>query len=297
MAAIGFIGIGNMGAGMARNLLKAGHVVTVFDLDTAKARALATDGAQVAASAREAVAGATAIITMLPNGKIADAVYTGDVLGHATPGALLIDCSTIDVDTARALAHRAKAAGHMMLDAPVSGGVSGADAGTLAFMVGGEVEGFDLAKGLFDAMGAKAVHCGEAGAGQATKICNNMMLAIQMISVAEGFVLAEKLGLAPQTLFDVSSAASAQCWSLTTYCPVPGVGPETSADRGYAPGFAAALMDKDLGLAMEAAQAAGANVGFGKAAAAAYEAMVADGEGDVDFSGIIRRVRAASEGV
>lgn len=291
MASIGFIGIGNMGAGMARNLAKAGHAVTVFDLDMEKAKTI--EGVSVASSTADAVSGAQMVITMLPAGKAVAAVYRGEVFPNAADGALFIDCSTIDVETARVLAEEAAAKGHAMLDAPVSGGVAGAEAGTLAFMVGGSAEGFARAAPLFDVMGAKAVHCGDAGAGQGVKICNNMMLAIQMISVAEGFVLAEKLGLDPQKLFDVSSAASAQCWSLTTYCPMPEVGPQTSADNGYKPGFAAALMHKDLGLAMEAAQASGAGTAFGQAAFDAYAAMVERGEADMDFSGIIKAVRAA----
>lgn len=291
MTAIAFFGIGNMGAGMARNLLAAGHTVTVFDLDAEKAASV--DGATVADGADAALKGAEVVITMLPSAKAVSALYHDTIFSKAEEGALFIDCSTIDVDTARALAKEAMRADHEMLDAPVSGGVTGAEAGTLAFMVGGTEEGFARAAPLFDAMGAKAVRGGEAGAGQGIKICNNMMLAIQMISVAEGFVLAENLGLEPSKLFEVSSAASAQCWSLTTYCPVPGVGPTTPADNDFKPGFSTALMRKDLGLAMEAAEAAGAVVPFGEAARAAYERMVCDGQGDLDFSAIIRRVRAA----
>jgi len=292
MATIGFIGIGNMGAGMARNLVKAGHEVTVFDLDTEKARGI--EGAHLAPTAIEAAQGRDAIVTMLPAGPVVASVYRETILPNAAPDTLLIDCSTIDVDTARQLAGEAAQAGFAMLDAPVSGGVAGADAGTLAFMTGGIEASFARAEPILDAMGAKVVHCGDAGAGQGTKICNNMMLAIQMISVAEGFALAEKLGLSPQKLFDVSSAASGQCWSLTTYCPMPGVGPQTSADNGYAPGFAAGLMHKDLGLAMEAAQASGADVAFGRAAFDAYDAMVEAGDAGVDFSGIIRAKRGVA---
>lgn len=289
MTAIAFIGIGNMGAGMARNLVKAGHSVAVFDMDAEKARAI--EGATPMESAAQAVEGAEAVITMLPNGAIVAKVYRDSVLPAIGADTLLIDCSTIDVETARALAAEALSAGHPMLDAPVSGGVAGADAGTLAFMAGGSKEGFARAEPILNVMGARVVHCGEAGAGQGIKICNNMMLAIQMISVAEGFALADKLGLEAQSLFDVSSAASAQCWSLTTYCPVPGVGPQTSADNDFKPGFAADLMLKDLGLAMEAAKAGGAQTAFGQAAHDAYQSMVSDGEGGVDFSGIIRRVK------
>lgn len=291
MTAIAFYGIGNMGAGMARNLVEAGHDVTVFDLDAEKAGAI--EGATVAKDAAAALKGAEVVITMLPSAKAVSALYHDTIFEHAESGAIFVDCSTIDVETARKLAGEAKSRSHWMLDAPVSGGVSGADAGTLAFMVGGEEEGFERAKPLFDVMGAKAVLAGEAGAGQGIKICNNMMLAIQMISVAEGFVLAEKLGLEPAKLFEVSSNASAQCWSLTTYCPIPGVGPSTSADNDFQPGFATALMRKDLGLAMEAAEAAGAVVPFGRAARDTYEKMVCEGQADLDFSAVIKRVRAA----
>ena len=293
---IGFVGVGNMGAGMARNLVKAGHEVSVFDLDEDRTAPLGKDGATVAKALAEAVEGAEAVITMLPSAQAVRAVIA-DVLDAAAKGALLIDCSTIDVETARAVAKDAKDRGHALLDAPVSGGTAGADAGTLAFMVGGDEAAFGEAAPLFGVMGAKAVHCGAAGAGQATKICNNMMLAIQMISVAEGFALAEALGLKAQTLFDVSSAASGQCWSLTTYCPVAGVGPETPADRDFKPGFAAALMRKDLGLALEAAERNDAHVPFGAAARRVYERMMSEGEGDRDFSYVIRRVRDGTTGI
>ncbi len=289
MATIGFIGIGNMGTGMARNLVRAGHEVTVFDLDTEKARDI--EGATVAGSGEAAAAGRDIVITMLPAGPVVAKVYRDTIRPNAAPDTLFIDCSTIDVETARVLAGEASGEGFAMLDAPVSGGVAGADAGTLAFMVGGSAEGFARAEPVLAVMGAKVVHCGEAGAGQGIKICNNMMLAIQMISVAEGFALAEKLGLSPQSLFDVSSAASGQCWSLTTYCPMPGVGPQTSADNGYKPGFAAGLMHKDLGLAMAAAEQAGADVAFGRAAFEAYDRMVGAGDAGVDFSGVIRAKR------
>jgi len=291
MTAIAFFGVGNMGAGMARNLIKAGHKVSVFDLDAEKAKAV--DGATVATDAEAALADAEVVITMLPGAKAVANLYRDTIFELAVKDALFIDCSTIDVDTARTIASEAKTRGHAMLDAPVSGGVAGAEAGTLAFMVGGTEQAFERAAPLFDIMGAKAVLAGDAGAGQGIKICNNMMLAIQMISVAEGFVLAEKLGLDPAKLFEVSSAASAQCWSLTTYCPVPGVGPATSADNDFKPGFATALMRKDLGLAMEAAEAAGAVVPFGQAARDTYEKMMCEGLGDVDFSAVIKRVRAA----
>ena len=291
MTAIAFFGVGNMGAGMARNLVKAGNSVSVFDLDPAKAEAV--DGATVAVDSEAALSGAEVVITMLPSAKAVTGIYRDTIFDLAEKGALFIDCSTIDVDTARTIAGEAKARGFAMLDAPVSGGVTGADAGTLAFMVGGTAEAFERASPLFNTMGAKAVLAGDAGAGQGIKICNNMMLAIQMVSVAEGFVLAEKLGLEPAKLFEVSSAASAQCWSLTTYCPVEGVGPTTPADNDFKPGFATALMRKDLGLAMEAAEAVDAVVPFGEAARDIYEKMMCDGEGDMDFSAVIKRVRAA----
>lgn len=291
MTAIAFFGIGNMGAGMARNLVKAGHTVSVFDLDEEKANSV--DGATVAVDNEAALSGAEVVITMLPSAKAVVGLYRDAIFDMAEKGALFIDCSTIDVDTARAIAGEAKARGFAMLDAPVSGGVTGADAGTLAFMVGGTSEAFSRAEPLFDVMGAKAVLAGDAGAGQGIKICNNMMLAIQMVSVAEGFVLAEKLGLEPAKLFEVSSAASAQCWSLTTYCPVEGVGPTTPADNDFKPGFATALMRKDLGLAMEAAEAVDAVVPFGEAARDIYEKMMCEGQGNLDFSAVIKRVRAA----
>lgn len=291
MTTIAFFGVGNMGAGMARNLVKAGHTVSVFDLDVKKAEAV--EGATVAVDSEAALKDAEVVITMLPAAKAVANLYRETIFELAEKDALFVDCSTIDVETARKLASEAKGRGHAMLDAPVSGGVAGAEAATLAFMVGGSEEGFARAQPLFEVMGAKAVLAGEAGAGQGIKICNNMMLAIQMISVAEGFVLAEKLGLEPAKLFEVSSAASGQCWSLTTYCPVAGVGPETSADNEFKPGFATALMRKDLGLAMEAAEAAGAVVPFGHAARDVYEKMMCDGQGDLDFSAVIRRVRSA----
>ena len=289
MATIGFVGIGNMGTGMARNLVEAGHEVTVHDLDPEKARSI--EGASVAASGAEAASDREVVITMLPAGPVVAHVYREAVFPNAGSDTLLVDCSTIDIDTARNLAEEARRHGFEMLDAPVSGGVAGADAGTLAFMVGGTEEGFARGQPILDTMGSKVVHCGEAGAGQGIKTCNNMMLAIQMISVAEGFALAERLGLSPRSLFEVSSAASAQCWSLTTYCPMPGVGPKTPADDDYRPGFAAGLMHKDLGLAMEAAERTGADVAFGRAAFEAYGAMVGTGEAGVDFSGIIRSKR------
>ena len=292
MAEVAFIGVGNMGAGMAANLLKAGYAVTVYDLDAARMAPLVEAGAMAADSIAGAVRAADAVITMLPAGKHVAEVYRDHILHVARPGALLIDCSTIDIATARATAQQAADAGFAMLDAPVSGGVAGAAAGTLAFMVGGEAEGFTRGEPILQAMGKKIVHCGASGAGQAAKVCNNLMLAIQMISVAEGFRLAEGLGLSAQTLFDVSSAASGQCWSLTSYCPVAGVGPQSPADNDFRPGFAAALMAKDLGLAADAAASVGLDLEFMARALARYRAMMDAGEGGMDFSAVIRTIGA-----
>jgi 3-hydroxyisobutyrate dehydrogenase len=293
MAVIGFIGLGNMGGPMAANLVKAGHSVHGFDLspaaiDAAKAAGV-TIGDSPAAVAREA----EIVITMLPSGKHVLSVYDGaeGVVAAVKPGTLLIDSSTIDVDSARKAHALATARGAVAVDAPVSGGVGGAAAGTLTFMVGGEATAFDAARPILEAMGKKIVHCGGAGAGQAAKICNNMILGISMIGVCEAFVLAEKLGLSHQSLYDVASTASGQCWSLTSYCPVPGPVPTSPANRDYQPGFAAALMLKDLKLAQEASQSAGAPTPLGAAATQLYAMMAAAGEGGTDFSGIIRLLR------
>jgi 3-hydroxyisobutyrate dehydrogenase len=293
MAVIGFIGLGNMGGPMAANLVKAGHSVHGFDLspaaiDAAKAAGV-TIGDSPAAVAREA----EIVITMLPSGKHVLSVYDGaeGVVAAVKPGTLLIDSSTIDVDSARKAHALATARGAVAVDAPVSGGVGGAAAGTLTFMVGGEATAFDAARPILEAMGKKIVHCGGAGAGQAAKICNNMILGISMIGVCEAFVLAEKLGLSHQSLYDVASTASGQCWSLTSYCPVPGPVPTSPANRDYQPGFAAALMLKDLKLAQEASQSAGAPTPLGAAATQLYAMMAAAGEGGTDFSGIIRMLR------
>lgn len=288
---IGFIGVGNMGGPMARNLVAAGHSVTAFDLSTDLVAKAVQGGAMGAESAGAAVKGADIVVTMLPAGKHVRAVYGGEVLPNAADGALLIDCSTIDVETARDVAAMAGDGGHGMVDAPVSGGVGGAEAGTLTFMVGGADSAFIQAKPILEKMGRNIVHCGGAGNGQAAKICNNMMLGIQMISVAEAFAMAEKLGLDHQKLFDVSSKASGQCWSLTTYCPVPGPVPTSPANRDYVPGFASAMMVKDLGLAQDAAKAFDANTEMGARALEMYEQFVDSGNGDVDFSGIIKMVR------
>ena len=288
MARIGFVGLGNMGAPMARNLVKAGHEVAVFDLS---AEAMArVDGARAAASAAEAAGGAEFVITMLPAGKHVREAWlgAGGMAAAAAPEAVLLDCSTIDVAAAREVA---SAAGRPFLDAPVSGGVMGAEAGTLTFMVGGPQEGFARAEPVLRAMGRTVVHCGEAGAGQAAKACNNMLLAISMIGTCEAFVLAERLGLSHEALFEVASKSSGQCWSLTTYCPVPGPVPGSPANREYRPGFAAALMVKDLGLAQQAAGETGAATPMGARALELYRRFVEEGGGETDFSGIIRMIR------
>jgi 3-hydroxyisobutyrate dehydrogenase len=290
MAAIGFIGLGNMGAPMAANLLKAGHQVVGYDLVPAPVEALAAMGGRKAASAAEAIAAADIVISMLPAGPQVREVYLGNagVLGRARKDALLIDCSTIDVDTARAVAAAAGEAGFDMVDAPVSGGTAGAAAATLTFMVGGSAEAFARARPILEAMGRTIVHTGRAGNGQAVKICNNMMLAISMIGVCEGFTLAQRLGLAPQILFDVVSKSTGQSWALTGYCPVPGPVPSSPANREYAPGFTAAMMLKDLRLAQQAAGAAAAPTPLGAAAAALYQLFVDQGVGGLDFSAIYR---------
>jgi 3-hydroxyisobutyrate dehydrogenase len=289
MTNIAFIGLGNMGAPMAANLRSAGHAVQGFDLSATASQAAHMLGLAIAASAAEAVQDAEVVITMLPAGKHVLACYDG-ILPLARPGTLMIDCSTIDVDSARA-AHKAAAkAGLQSVDAPVSGGVGGATAATLTFMAGGTQAAFDRAQPFLAAMGKRIVLCGGAGSGQAAKICNNMILGISMIAVSEAFVLAEKLGLSHQALFDVASTASGQCWSLTTYCPVPGPVPTSPANRDYAPGFATALMLKDLTLAQEAARAAGAKTALGAHAQAIYERFAA-GHAGLDFSAIVNAVR------
>lgn len=288
---IGFIGVGNMGGPMARNLLSAGHTLTVFDLDEGHVASVVQAGARAADSAGDAVKDVDAVVTMLPAGPHVREVYETSVLPNAAPGTLLIDCSTIDVETARHVADAASVSGFTMVDAPVSGGVGGAEAGTLTFMVGGPDAVFAQAKEILDGMGKTIVHCGGAGNGQAAKICNNMMLGIHMISVAEAFVLAEKLGLDHQKLYDVSSKASGQCWSLTTYCPVPGPVPTSPANRDYQPGFAAAMMVKDMGLSQGAAESFEAETAMGRLALEMYRKFTDSGNGDVDFSGIIKMVR------
>ena len=290
MTHIAFIGVGNMGNPMAQNLIKAGHAVVAFDLNADLLAKAADAGATAAGSAAEAVRGAEVVITMLPAGTHVKDVVSG-LFGDLDAGALLIDCSTIDVATAREGQAAAEERGFPMVDAPVSGGVGGAEAATLTFMVGGEDEAFVRAKPILEKMGKTIVHCGGPGTGQAAKICNNMMLGIQMASVSEAFVLAEKLGLDAQRLFDVSSTASGQCWSLTTYCPVPGPVPTSPANRDYTPGFATALMLKDMGLALQAAKDAGADVSVAEKAAAIYQDYADAGEAGKDFSGIINLIR------
>jgi 3-hydroxyisobutyrate dehydrogenase len=288
MALIGFVGLGNMGAPMVRNLLKAGHQVAAFDIVPAALDLV--PGARRAASAADAAAGADVVITMLPAGQhVQDAwLGAGGMAQAARADALLIDCSTIDVATARAVA---AAVPQAFLDAPVSGGVMGAEAGTLTFMVGGTAEGFARAEPVLAAMGRRIVHCGAAGAGQGVKLCNNMMLAATMAVTCEAFVLAEKLGLSHQALFDVCSTATSSSWALNSYCPVPGPVPASPANRDYAPGFTAALMAKDLGLAEEAARQAGAATPIGAHALELYRRFVEQGGGARDFSGIIAMIR------
>ena len=282
---IGFVGLGNMGAPMAANLAKAGHVVSGYD-----AAGVTAEGVAPAATLAEAVTGMEAVITMLPNGDIVRAVHA-DIVRQAETGALLIDCSTVDVDSARAAHDMAREAGLLSLDAPVSGGTGGAAAGTLTFMVGGSDEAFAKGKPLFDIMGQKAVHCGEAGAGQAAKICNNMILGISMIGVCEAFHLADKLGLDRQAMFDVASTSSGSCWSINTYCPAPGIGPKSPADNDYKPGFAADLMLKDLNLSQTAAETAGATTELGRHARDIYAAFVESGGGKGrDFSAILDKL-------
>jgi 3-hydroxyisobutyrate dehydrogenase len=290
MARIGFVGLGNMGGPMARNLLKAGHRVTGFDLMPEALAAVTAAGATAAGSAAQAASGADFVITMLPAGKHVREAWIGShgMAAATEAGAILIDCSTIDVATAREVA---AAVGRPMLDAPVSGGTMGAEAATLTFMVGGPDEAYARAQPILSAMGRTLVHCGDAGAGQAAKLCNNMMLAATMIVTSEAFVLAEKLGLSHQALFDVASKSSAQSWALTSYCPVPGPVPNSPANRDYKPGFSTALMTKDLGLSQEAAATAGAATPLGAQALALYRKFLEAGNGEVDFSGIIKLVR------
>jgi 3-hydroxyisobutyrate dehydrogenase len=291
MARVAFIGLGNMGSGMAANLARAGHQVTACDLSEAALAKAEANGCTRAASAANAVTGAEAVVTMLPAGKHVREVYETSVIGAAPSSAILMDCSTIDVATAREEIEKAAAAGYAMVDAPVSGGIAAAEAGTLTFMVGGTDEAFERARPFLEQMGKAVIHAGGPGSGQAVKICNNMLLGASMIATCETFVLAQKLGLDPQTFFDIASKASGQCWSMTSYCPVPGVGPETPADRDYEGGFAAALMLKDLRLAMEAAQGADAYTPMGAQAEELYARFAESlGGAGKDFSGIIKMI-------
>ena len=285
---IAFIGLGNMGGGMAANLVKAGHTVRAFDLSEEALSAAQEAGCQTFTSAREAVEGVEAVVSMLPNGGIVKSVYTSDVIGHAPHAAVLIDCSTIDVATAREVADAAHAEGYKMVDAPVSGGIAAANGGTLTFMVGGEIHAFEAAEPILSAMGKAVIHAGGVGAGQTAKICNNMLLAITMIGTAEAMKMAEKLGLDPQKFYEISSQSSGYNWSLNAYTPLPGVGVESPADNGYAGGFATPLMVKDLRLAMEAAETSDAAVPLGSRAAALYEDFLGAGNEALDFSAIIK---------
>ena len=287
MARVGFIGLGNMGGGMAANLAKNGHDVRAFDLSPEALERAKAAGCLPVASAREAAEGAEAVVTMLPAGAHVEQVYGESVLDVALPSAILIDCSTIDVTTAKRVADQAAAKGLTAVDAPVSGGIGAANAGTLTFMVGGSAQAFERAQPFLADMGKAVIHAGANGAGQAAKICNNMILGAEMIATCEAFLLARKLGLDAQAFFDIASVSSGQSWSMTSYCPVPGVGPDTPADHDYQGGFAAALMLKDLRLAMEAAGSVGAEVPMGARARELYEAYAGAGNGARDFSGII----------
>ncbi len=293
MPKIGFIGLGNMGGPMAANLVKAGERVLGFDVVPASREASARDGVQIVADAGGTVDDADVVITMLPAGEHVLSVWN-EVVPHARQGTLFIDCSTIDVASARKAHALAAASGLATLDAPVSGGVGGAKAATLTFMVGGSAHAFARGKALLERMGKRVVHCGEAGNGQAAKICNNMILGVSMIAVSEAFVLGEKLGLSHQALFDVASASSGQCWSLTSYCPVPGPVPASPANNEYKPGFAAALMLKDLKLAKEAALSVKADTALGAQAAQIYQHFAEEGGSGSDFSAIVNFVRARS---
>jgi len=297
MARIGFIGLGNMGFPMAQNLLKAGHAISGFDIDGAARARLAAAGGTVASGIDAACENAEVVLTMLPSGKEVREVYLGQggVLASAAKGSLLVDCSTTDVESARAVAEAAALNDLAMVDAPVSGGIAGAQAATLTFMAGGSTSAFERAKPFLAAMGKTIVHAGPSGNGQVAKICNNMILGASMIVVAEAFLLAEKLGLDAQTLFDISSRSSGQCWSMTSYCPVPGPVPSSPANRNYQPGFTAAMMLKDLKLARAAATSTGVKTPMGAGACALYELFVEQGHAATDFSGIINMLRGERE--
>ena len=285
---IAFIGLGNMGGGMAANLVKNGHEVRAFDLSEDALAKAKSNGCDTFTDAKEAVQGVDAVVSMLPNGAIVKSVYSDAVIGHAPEGAALLDCSTIDVATAKEVTEMATAKGYKMVDAPVSGGIAAADGGTLTFMVGGSEEAFAAAKPILEGMGKAVIHAGDAGAGQTAKICNNMLLAISMIGVAEAMQMAKKLGLDPQKFYEISSQSSGYCWSLNAYTPLPGVGVESPADRDYQGGFATGLMMKDLRLAMAAAEEANAAVPLGARAASLYEDFAGAGNDGLDFSAIIK---------
>ena len=284
---IAFIGLGNMGGGMAANLVKAGHEVNAFDLSEEALAAARNNGCTTFTDASEAVQGVDGVVSMLPNGGIVKSVYEGSVIGKAPEGAVLLDCSTIDVATAKEVIALAEAAGYDMVDAPVSGGIAAANGGTLTFMVGGTDKAFARAEEVLNAMGKAVIHAGDAGAGQTAKICNNMLLAISMIGTAEAMKMAEKLGLDPQKFYEISSQSSGYCWSLNAYTPLPGVGVESPADKDYQGGFATGLMLKDLKLAMDAAQTADAATPLGRHAKELYEQFAEDNAG-LDFSAIIK---------
>jgi 3-hydroxyisobutyrate dehydrogenase len=290
MSNIGFIGLGNMGGPMAANLVKAGERVRGFDVVAASREVSAKDGVQIVANAKSAVDDADIVVTMLPAGEHVLSVWN-EVVPHARQGTLFIDCSTIDVASARKAHSIAAANGIATLDAPVSGGVGGAKTATLTFMVGGTQHAFERGKPVLERMGKRIVHCGDAGNGQVAKMCNNMILGASMIVVSEAFVLGEKLGLSPQAMFDVVSASSGQCWSLTSYCPVPGPVPTSPANRDYAAGFTADMMLKDLRLSQDAAAATQAATTLGALAARLYEAFASSGRGAKDFSGVIEMIR------
>ena len=284
---IAFIGLGNMGGGMAANLVKAGHEVNAFDLSEEALATAKDNGCATFTDAAEAVQGVDGVVTMLPNGGIVKSVYEGSVIGKAPEGAVLLDCSTIDVATAKEVIAKAEAAGYDMVDAPVSGGIAAANGGTLTFMVGGTEKAFGRAEEVLQAMGKAVIHAGDAGAGQTAKICNNMLLAISMIGTAEAMKMAEKLGLDPQKFYEISSQSSGYCWSLNAYTPMPGVGVESPADNGYKGGFATALMLKDLRLAMDAAKDVDATTVLGGKAAEIYEELAKEQAG-LDFSSVIK---------
>ena len=291
MTAIAFIGLGNMGGGMAANLAKAGHAVKAFDLSQDALDKARAAGCAIADSAMEAAKDVEAIVTMLPAGKHVQSVYRESLFAHAKDGTLLIDCSTIDVATARAVAEAAAEKGLVAVDAPVSGGIAAAEGGTLTFMVGGSDEGFARAAPILQDMGKAVIHAGTNGTGQAAKMCNNMILGATMVATCEAFALAEKLELDAQKFYDIASVSSGQSWSMTSYCPVPGVGPQSPADKGFEGGFAAGLMLKDLRLAMDAAESAGAHVPMGARARELYEAFAGDGKERLDFSAIIETLK------